>query len=433
MRLFSCHSCEHILFFENGSCMNCRSPVAYSPEAVDFISLPPGSDEPGAAFEMVMPGGKSQSFRRCKNFDAEGVCNWLALVDDDEPYCLSCRLSEMIPDLSNAANRTAWVDIERAKRRLLYTLFALKLPVASKEKEPDSGLAFRLLRGTEKEPVLTGHDEGVITLNVAEADAVYRENAREKMGEAYRTVLGHLRHEIGHYYWDRLVRDSAMLEPFRALFGDERASYEESLKRHYEQGPPANWAESFISAYATMHPWEDWAETWAHYLHMIDTLETAKSHGLTLRTLGAKSGEQVVTNTLEFRDFESLSAGWHVVTLALNNLSRSMGLKDVYPFVVSPLVQQKLRFVHDLIQHPPARVAAAAKPPAKLATPAAADTNAAAASNAAATNAAAASNAAATNAAAASNAAATNAAAANAAAATNAAAAAQAAATATNA
>ncbi|HKO92178.1 MAG TPA: putative zinc-binding metallopeptidase [Polyangiaceae bacterium] len=365
MRLFTCRVCDHVLFFENDSCMNCKSPVGYSPEAVDFVPVSPEEAAADGAFETVLPGGQSQSFRRCKNFEEGGACNWLVRVEDDAAYCLSCRLSEVIPDLSDASNRNAWLDIERAKRRLLYTLYALKLPVASKVREPEAGLSFKFLRGTEEAPVMTGHDGGVITLNIAEADAAYRENTRERLGEAYRTVLGHLRHESGHYYWDRLIRDSAMLEGFRALFGDERVSYEECLKRHYDAGPPANWAESFISSYATMHPWEDWAETWAHYLHMVDTLETAKSHGLSLRSLGTTRGEQLATQALEFRDFESLSAGWHVVTLALNNLNRSMGLKDGYPFIVSPPVQQKLRFVHDLIQHPAPKRAVPAKAPAR--------------------------------------------------------------------
>ena len=136
---------------------------------------------------------------------------------------------------------------------------------------------------------MTGHDEGIITLNIAEADSAFRENMREKMGEAYRTVLGHLRHEIGHYYWDRLIRNSNLLGAFRELFGDDTLDYEQAVQRHYEQGAPANWSDSYISAYATMHPWEDWAETWAHYLHMVDTLETAKSHGLSLRVPGGRT------------------------------------------------------------------------------------------------------------------------------------------------
>jgi hypothetical protein len=191
---------------------------------------------------------------------------------------------------------------------------------------------FRL--GTDEQPVMTGHDEGLITLNVAEADAAFRENMREKLGEGYRTLLGHLRHEIGHYYWNVLVRDKPPLKACRALFGE---------------GAPPNWAESFISAYATMHPWEDWAETWAHYLHMVDTLETAKSHGLTIRTLGKKAGKKVATESLAFQDYESLSTSWQSVTLALNDLNRSMGVKDAYPFILTPAVHAKLQFVHDLI------------------------------------------------------------------------------------
>jgi hypothetical protein len=212
-------------------------------------------------------------------------------------------------------------------------------------------VAFHFLRGTEEHPVMTGHDDGVITLNIAEADFAFRENMREKMGEAYRTLLGHLRHEIGHYYWDRLIKDGPRLGNFRALFGDESQSYEEAIKRHYEQGAPVDWQTNFVSAYASMHPWEDWAETWAHYLHIIDTLETAKSHGLTVRMPAAdKKGERIVTDALAFRDFEALTAGWNALTLAMNSLNRSMGMKDAYPFVLSPQVLGKLRYVHELVQ-----------------------------------------------------------------------------------
>jgi hypothetical protein len=199
---------------------------------------------------------------------------------------------------------------------------------------------------------MTGHDEGLITLNVAEAEAAFRENMREKMGEGYRTVLGHLRHEIGHYYWNRLIRSTPLLAQFRTLFGDEQQSYQAAIERHYGEGPPANWSERYISAYATMHPWEDWAETWAHYLHMVDTLETAKEHGLTLKVPGSRrvrAVKTVATEALAFHDYESLSAGWHALTIALNDLNRSMGLADPYPFVLSPPVHDKLRFVGEVI------------------------------------------------------------------------------------
>ncbi len=392
MRLFTCENCKGVLFFENSRCTSCNQPVGYCAEVARLVSLPeepvgtlpppvsnalagntaesggagdtaatplgspvagsaPAGPPAGVSVNVQLPGGTTETFVKCKNFAERDACNWLVRADDGQPFCLSCRLTEVIPDLSDAKNRQAWAEVESAKRRLLYTLRALRLPVVSKLENADAGIAFRFLQGTPEAPVTTGHADGLITLNVAEADAAYRENMREKLGEAYRTVLGHLRHEIGHYYWDRLIRDENRIDACRALFGDESASYEAAIARHYDHGAPANWAESFISAYATMHPWEDWAETWAHYLHMLDTLETAKSHGLIVRVPGKVDGSaRVSTDDLTFADFEGLMSGWQAVTVALNSLSRSMGMKDVYPFVLSKPVRDKLHFVHDAIQ-----------------------------------------------------------------------------------
>jgi len=351
VRLFTCESCQGVLFFENSRCMTCNQPVGYCAEVGKLLPIdaaPPGEAPEGdAGVEIALPGGARERFLRCKNFTQRDACNWLVRATDDQPFCSSCRLTELIPDLSDAANLKAWAEVESAKRRLLYTLRALALPIVSKGENAAAGLSFRFLKGTPEAPVMTGHADGLVTLNVSEADAAFRENMREKLGEAYRTVLGHLRHEIGHYYWDRLIRDGGRLDACRALFGDDSASYEEAIQRHYGEGPPADWAESFISAYATMHPWEDWAETWAHYLHMVDTLETAKSHGLAVRVPG--DAERVSTDELAFWDFEAQMASWQAVTVALNSLGRSMGLKDVYPFVVSARVREKLRFVHDVI------------------------------------------------------------------------------------
>ncbi len=328
MKLFSCDNCQQTLYFENSHCVSCGKAVAYNPGTAQLATLKPGD-------------------RQCRNALEQEACNWLVTAGATAQYCNSCELSSVIPDLSDPANAQAWRRIEAAKRRLLYTLYALKLPVTSRTIDPAHGLTFRFLKSTEDEPVMTGHDDGVITLNIEEADFAFRENMREKMGEGYRTVLGHLRHEIGHYYLDRLTGEPEWLEAFRARFGDERASYEEALEHHYEFGPPAKWGESFISAYASMHPWEDWAETWAHYLHMIDTLETARSHGLTVR---APAGDRVATDRLSTFDFDALTTSWNAVTLALNSLNRSMGMKDAYPFVLSQRVLDKLRFVHDAVQ-----------------------------------------------------------------------------------
>lgn len=328
--------------------MNCGCRLGYAVEAQRLVVLPDEAKDALTSFSV--PSAGPDRYLLCRNHVQHSACNWLVKAPQVEPsqplYCQSCELTEVIPDLSNAANLEAWVQVERAKRRLLYTLHTLQLPISSRTRDTKQGLSFRFLRGTKRQPVMTGHGAGVITLNVAEANAAFRENMREKLGEAYRTVLGHLRHEIGHYYWDRLVAGGAALETFRSLFGDERQDYERAIQRHYYGvGPRRDWAESFISAYATMHPWEDWAETWAHYLHMQDTLETAKSHGVAVRV----EGTRVAMDMLAFRDFESLSEGWQAVTLALNSLSRSMGLPDAYPFVLSRPVQDKLRFIHQLI------------------------------------------------------------------------------------
>jgi hypothetical protein len=194
----------------------------------------------------------------------------------------------MIPDLSLTENQANWRRIQLAKHRLFYTLLKLRLPLKTKLEDTEHGLAFDFLvapppHDMAAEPVMTGHDHGLITINLAEADDSERERMRRQMGEPYRTLLGHFRHEIAHYYWDRLVRDASGIEAFRQLFGDEREDYSAALQRHYANGPPPNWQESFVSAYASTHPWEDWAETWAHYFHMVDTLETASAFGMRVR------------------------------------------------------------------------------------------------------------------------------------------------------
>jgi hypothetical protein len=353
MKLFSCDNCQQTLYFENNSCVSCGEKVGYCPDLGRLVTLRQTADDNSGIYEVAQSTDEPGRYRLCRNALEHDACNWLVAADENAEYCRSCVLSEVIPDLSIPSNEAAWRRIEAAKRRLLYTLYALRLPVQSRADNPEHGLAFRFLKGNENEPVMTGHDDGIITLNVDEADFAFRENMREKMGEGYRTVLGHLRHEIGHYYWGLLVANSNLLASFRDCFGDERADYEKAMERHYEFGPPLNWGESFISAYASMHPWEDWAETWAHYLHMVDTLETAKSHGLTVRAPATeRAGERIATDRLPLFDFDALSTGWNAVTLMLNSLNRSMGMKDAYPFVLTAPVLDKLRFVHKLVQAP---------------------------------------------------------------------------------
>jgi hypothetical protein len=171
------------------------------------------------------------------------------------------------------------------------------------------------------------------------------------MHERYRTLLGHFRHESGHYYFDRLVVDSEWIDEFRALFGDERQDYGEALKRHYANGPASDWADRFVSSYASSHPWEDWAETWAHYLHMLDTLETAASCGLALKP--RKAGEPTIDSvTVPARTdtFEDTLHDWFALTYVLNSLNRSIGMPDSYPFTLSTPVLEKLEFVHKVVR-----------------------------------------------------------------------------------
>jgi hypothetical protein len=200
--------------------------------------------------------------------------------------------------------------------------------------------------------ILTGHDNGLITINIAEADDAERERRRLSMGEPYRTLLGHLRHEVGHYFWNVLVRDDPSIERFRLVFGDERQDYGSALQAHYADGPKDNWQDEFVSAYAGSHPWEDFAETWAHYLHIIDTLETAAAFGLRVRPSVSKGPE--ITSVIDFdphreSDLNRLIEAWLPLTFAVNSLNRSMGQPDLYPFVLPPAVINKLSFVHERI------------------------------------------------------------------------------------
>jgi hypothetical protein len=297
-------------------------------------------------------GAGGRVVRMCQNHIDFAACNWAVWDEDPEPLCLACRLNEVIPNLGDAPKREAWLQLENAKRRLLYSLFQLKLPVEGREEGKPGGLGFSFMAGEKEQPVFTGHNEGLITINVAEASDPFREKTRAQLGEAYRTVLGHFRHEIGHYYWDRLIKDSDWLPQFRALFGDETTDYQESLERHYKEGSPPDWAQRFVSQYASMHPWEDWAETWAHYLHIFDTVDTAKSYGLRVRIGNGKAQTETVVDAegVSIDDFDQMAQDWIPLTLALNSLNRSMGMRDLYPFVLTGAALQKLRFVHQVIK-----------------------------------------------------------------------------------
>ena len=352
MKIFSCAKCSQVVFFENVRCVRCGTALAYLP---DHAIMSPMEASGGALIAMAAPAGGAL-YRLCQNSIDHGVCNWAVPLSDDNAYCRGCRLNDVIPNLSRPDALVAWGRIEHAKKRLLYSLLELGLPVDS-HADKEGGLVFSFKEGDAKSasPVLTGHDNGHVTLNIAEADNPGREKLREQLGEAYRTLLGHFRHEIGHYYWDVLIRDSDRLGGFEDLFGDPKKDYDTELQRHYRQGPPPNWQDAFVSQYATMHPWEDWAETWAHYLHIVDSLGTARSYGIVLKPdAGGRSPPPVDLSVnarrVDFDDFENLINAWFPLTFALNSLNRGMGLPDIYPFVLSERAIDKVRFVHDVIE-----------------------------------------------------------------------------------
>jgi hypothetical protein len=353
MKLYSCECCNNLVYFENIQCVRCGSTLGFLPETMSMATI--GNPD---GYECPHPVDKNGNrvYRKCANYQEHNVCNWMVREPENQ-LCIACRLNRTIPNLSRPENRKYWHALEIEKRRLIFTLLRLDLPLVPKTVN-DSGLAFDFLSDKEETfsemgRVLTGHDQGLITINIAEADPVEREKMRTKMAEPYRTILGHFRHESGHYYWDLLIKDTGWLNPFRDMFGNETEDYSQAMERHYSQGPPRDWAERFVSSYASMHPWEDWAETWAHYLHIIDTLETAYQFGIQIRP---KAGEN---NVLEAapgydpyhqEDIDSLIRHWLPVSFALNSLNRSMGHGHVYPFVLNSPVIAKLGFVHGVVR-----------------------------------------------------------------------------------
>jgi hypothetical protein len=338
MKLFECQNCGQPLYFENTSCVSCGMRLGFLPERQLVTAL----QEANGAWKPLAAPTEPQRF--CSNAQYD-VCNWLVPAEGAQNFCAACRHNRTIPDLTNAENLDHWRKIEFAKHWLFYTLLRLKLPHRTR-REDANGLVFDFL-SPDAAPVLTGHARGVITLNVAEADDPERERQRKSMREPYRTLLGHFRHEIAHYYWDLLFSRPPAVDEFRQLFGDERQDYKKALEHYYANGPPSDWTAHFVSAYASAHPWEDFAETWAHYFHMVDTLETAAAFGVRVRPRIAKGSELTAVEFDPYAaDMHRIIEAWIPLTFAVNSINRSMGQPDLYPFVLAPAVIRKLEFVH---------------------------------------------------------------------------------------
>lgn len=349
MKLFKCQHCGQLLYFENTHCERCGHMLGFFPETMELLTLTTPDHK---IFANVL--NDDRQYRFCINAQ-HGACNWLVTSDDENMFCVACRLNKTIPDLNNPDHVAGWRKLESAKHRLVYTLLQLGLPVREKNGRGGEGLAFDFLaENANQTKVIMGHASGLITINLAEADEVRRVSAREKLGEPYRTLIGHFRHEIGHYYWDCLIaEDELRLMSFRKIFGNEQLNYGDALQRYYYSGPPVNWQNDFVSAYATAHAWEDWAETWAHYFHIMDTLETAYSFGMRIKPRALSRVEMLAAqyeeNPFAMKDFQQLIDAWFPLTAAINSLNRSMGQPDFYPFIVSPTVIAKLSFIHSVI------------------------------------------------------------------------------------
>lgn len=338
-----------MVFFENNRCLNCRHPLGFLPDVLELSALEAATDN---QLHACSPLAGGRGYRHCVNGQNHQICNWMIAEDDQNPLCCACRLTEVIPNLADAKNLARWAKLELAKRRCIYTFLKLGLPIESAAGGNQQPLRFRFLADEPNAPVKTGHEDGVITVNIAEADEDEREHRRLTFHEPYRTLVGHLRHESGHFYWDRLIANSPSVARFRELFGDETMNYDAALQAYYKQGPPADWQTRNVTAYASSHPWEDWAETWAHYLHIMDTLETAASFGVSVdpdNTANTGSKKISPPEFDEKMDFDTMLADWVPLTCALNSINRGMGLSDLYPFVIPPAVIEKLRFIHGVI------------------------------------------------------------------------------------
>jgi len=381
MKTFQC-TCKDkpILFFESHQCLNCGKTVGFDDD-LDQVEPYELDSTTGLFFKENHP---QIPYKKCDNNEHYNTCNgmvnmatFVAEPDNDEILCFACRFNETVPDLTVIEHIPLWQKMETAKRRALYTLKALPIPLQNNTEDTENGLSFDFITDrdvndhfstplTGYEAVLTGHNCGHITINLAEADDVARSQTKHAMGERYRTLLGHFRHELGHYYFDQLILPSPEKQALcKQYFGDDTLDYQEALKQHYKHGAPQNWRATFISEYATMHPYEDWAETWAHYMHIIDTLETAQNYSITgsttLTTTSQAESDVEELNELNLpqdtsfflgqTDINTILDAWMEFSVIFNSLNRSMGLADAYPFVLTQAVRSKLSFIHYAIHN----------------------------------------------------------------------------------
>lgn len=381
MKTFACQACAQPVYFESARCPHCGATLGFLPDELRLSALREDEDglwtphrptpklyRPGflerlfgARPQVPTDADTGTRYRRCANGERHNVCNWMVPADSDETWCPACRTNRTIPNLARPGNLERWQRIECGKRRLVYSLMRLGLPLPNRQDDPERGLAFDFLSSRDMpygQPVATGYANGLVTLNIDEADPAGGERRRVDIAATTRTQVGRFRYEIGHYYWDRLIRDGDRLEEFRTRFGDEREDHAAALDAHDRNGPPADWQERYIVAHASSHPREDWAETWAHYLHIVDTLETAAQFGIEAQRRlpdGTLQCADLALDPYVVADFAPIADNWPPIAFALDSLNRSLGQQDLYPFALSPAAIDKLAYVHRTIRETAAR------------------------------------------------------------------------------
>ncbi|MBB3173323.1 hypothetical protein FHR90_001141 [Endobacter medicaginis] len=353
MKLLTCSRCQSVVHFEAEACPACGAALGFLPEALTIVALDPTGDD--ADWLWLAPARyETGELRFCAN-RIHHVCNWMLPASGTAAgaLCPACRTNRIIPDLSRADALDDWRKLEIAKHRLFYTMLRLGISLPDPADPDTPRLEFDLLHPVVGQPkIRTGHAGGIVTINAAEASDAIREQVRHQFNEPYRTLLGHFRHEIGHWVWAQRVQHGGRIEAFRTLFGDERTDYAEALRRYYAEGPRQDWPAHFISAYASAHPWEDFAESWAHYLHIMDTLETAFALGIGIHPGNPDTSLPDLDTRDPYRigDMHRILDQWLPLVFALNSLNRSMGLADLYPFAIPPAAEAKLAFIHDLVR-----------------------------------------------------------------------------------
>jgi hypothetical protein len=344
MKIFQCGYCDHSIYFENVQCDNCGHISGFRAEDRQMLTF-------DTEDKKLISDREGIEYKFCKNKEYS-VCNWVLEKDDPEEFCSACQLNRTIPKLSDADNFENWTHLEIAKHRLIYQLQKIGLPLPNKMDHEKDGLCFDFVARQNNPKLMTGHANGVVTILIREGNSVLREKARKELKEPYRTLVGHLRHEVGHYFWDQLIRDSPeILAEFRALFGNETIDYGKALQKYYKTTTQKNWQKSYISEYATSHPWEDWAETWAHYLHIMDMVETGYFFRISVKpTVKNKVLKTRVSfDPYKMQNFDTIIQTCVPLSFAVNSMNRAMGIPDIYPFVISPAIVEKLRFIHRLL------------------------------------------------------------------------------------